>query len=392
MTKHSRRAKCFDTRAAILLLALVIVVSTPTIAAAVDGVPGPPAISARNAILVDRETGTILYAKEPFASVPIASLTKMMTAVVAMTSTDDAETTFVASEKACAVGESEMYLEPGEVARLDHLLYALLMKSANDAACTIAEGVAGSEPAFVERMNTMAAKLGLRASRFMNTHGLTADGHFSSAFDCAEVARVGLDLPLFKTIVATRQVTVPWPGKPHDRTFVNHNKLVLNTEFVKGIKTGYTLKAGHCLASYGVFENGEFIVVVLGAPSSPACYEESLALLAYGRDAFERRTVVRKGDELATTTITRYVWNRTVPVKAAADIEVLVRKDEPDPAVEVSIRRKPEAIREGDALGVATVLGRDGRIHGMTLVEAANDAIPPTVFSRLAAFFASLVP
>jgi D-alanyl-D-alanine carboxypeptidase len=217
-----------------------------------------PEVAAKAAILVDIDTGQILLEHNARARLPMASTTKIMTALLALEQGDlDAVVTVPA--EALHVGESSMFLQAGEQLTLRDLLYGLLMVSGNDAAMTIALHMAGSEAAFVQMMNERAASLGLTDTRFANPHGLDAPNHFSSAADLYRLARAALAYPEFATMVSTTQHTVP------GHTLVNKNELLGLYAGADGIKTGTTDLAGECLVA-SVQRNGHrAVAVILGS-------------------------------------------------------------------------------------------------------------------------------
>ena len=282
-----------------------------------------PTLTCAAAIAVDAETGAVLYEKNADERRPIASLTKVMTALVAVEQVRDWERTVVADPESCAAGESEIYLVPGERILMRDLLAATLLKSANDAASLLARAAAGRTDLFVAMMNAKARSLGLTNTSFKNPHGLYQPGHYSSARDCATIASAALSHPRLRELFRTRKVVIPWPGHPEGRVLVNHNKLLFRDPYVKGIKTGYVRKSGHCLISYAEYGNRKVIAVVLGAPNSEACYADSTRLLRFGASQFTTVTIARRGEAVGTITQGR-IFTRTVPVYAAEGLSVVV--------------------------------------------------------------------
>lgn len=254
-----------------------------------------PQIASPSAIVVDAETGFVLFEKNARERRPIASLTKVMTALVAEKEVKNWNTYATASQAACDVGESEICIEIGEQILLKDLLFAVLLKSANDASTMLAESIAGRADLFIKLMNREAQFLKLRDTFFSNPHGLYAANHFSSAYDCSVIAREALSFPLLREVFQTTETTIPWPGRNIPRKLKNHNKLLHQYSFVKGIKTGYVRQSGHCLISYADFGNQKVIAVVLGAKSSEECYADSLNLLTFGHSRFEKKKIISKG-------------------------------------------------------------------------------------------------
>ena len=198
--------------------------------------------SAVCAILFDATTGQTLYEKNPDQQMLIASTTKIMTALVAIrdgTLTD----TVTVSRNAAGTEGSSMYLKAGEKLSLEALLYGLMLSSGNDAAVAIAEHVAGSVPAFAERMNALARTIGMTNSSFANPHGLNHPNHYSTARDMAKLANAAMDNETLRRITSTRVVTMA------GRTLTNHNKLLASLDGCIGLKTGYTKAAGRTLVT-----------------------------------------------------------------------------------------------------------------------------------------------
>lgn len=217
-----------------------------------------PPIAAQAAILVDVDTGQVLLEHHAQDRLPMASTTKIMTALLALERGNLDQVVTVPAE-ALTVGESSMYLQAGEQISLRDLLYGLLMVSGNDAAMTIALHIAGSEAAFVQMMNERALSLGLNDTHFANPHGLDAPDHYSSAADLYRLARAALAYPDFARIVSTTQYTRP------GHTLVNTNELLSLYDGADGVKTGTTDLAGECLVA-SVTRNGHrSLAVILGS-------------------------------------------------------------------------------------------------------------------------------
>ncbi|PTQ55900.1 MAG: D-alanyl-D-alanine carboxypeptidase [Candidatus Carbobacillus altaicus] len=250
----------------------------------VQSEPAPvPSISARSAALIDVESGRILYGKDIDRELPIASLTKVMTAIVAIEE-GDLNDVVTASPRAVGVDGSSIYLQQGETMRLNDLLYGLMLRSGNDAAVAIAEHIGGSEPGFVQLMNEKAAWLGLSHTHFVNPHGLDEEGHYSSARDLAVLSAYALKNPVFQEIVKTTKTTAPLPGAAWERLWINKNKLLRLYPGADGIKTGYTEQAKRCLASSATRNGIQLAAIVLNDGND---WGDSMALLDYGFTNFQ---------------------------------------------------------------------------------------------------------
>lgn len=263
----------------LLALALMLCV-LPAVSA--EGVE----IAAPSAILMDAATGTILYEKNAHEKLAPASVTKVMTLLLVMEALDSGRISWddmvTASEAAAGKGGSQVYLEVGEQMNMDEMLKSVVVSSANDCATALAEHVAGSEAAFVERMNARAAELGLEETHFVNCTGLddepNAAEHLTSAYDIAVMSR---ELLKHDEI---RKYTTIWMDTVRDGQFglSNTNKLVRFYQGTTGLKTGYTKSAGHCLSASAERDGIELIAVVLHCESSPDRFQSAKALLDYG--------------------------------------------------------------------------------------------------------------
>ena len=216
----------------------------------------PPAVSAEAAILMDAESGRVLYEKDARSRRLIASTTKLMTALVALESTPHLDKVITIKPEYQAEGSS-MYLKVGEELTLGELLYGLLLSSGNDAALAIAGGCAGEVETFVGWMNEWAAELGMEDSHFANPNGLDDPEHYSTAYDMALLAQAALKNETLREMVATRSITVA------GRSLTNHNKLLWQYEGCMGMKTGYTEAAGRTLVSCAVRKGQTLICVTL---------------------------------------------------------------------------------------------------------------------------------
>ncbi|MGM9554631.1 MAG: D-alanyl-D-alanine carboxypeptidase family protein [Faecousia sp.] len=243
-------------------------------------------IAAPSAILMDAATGTILFEKNAHERLAPASVTKVMTLLLVMEALDSGRISWddmvTASETAAGKGGSQVYLEVGEQMSMDEMLKSVVVSSANDCATALAEHVAGSEAAFVERMNARAAELGLEDTHFVNCTGLddepNAAEHLTSAYDIAVMSR---ELLKHDEI---RKYTTIWMDTVRDGQFglSNTNKLVRFYQGTTGLKTGYTKAAGHCLSASAQRDGIELIAVVLHCESSSDRFQSAKALLDYG--------------------------------------------------------------------------------------------------------------
>ena len=249
----------------------------------VDADISVPGISAQSAILIEVQNGNIVYEKNAHIRLPMASTTKIMTAIVAMEYADPAMMVEI-PPAAVGVEGSSIYLYAGECLSLENLLYALLLESANDAAVAIAIAVAGSVDAFAELMNLKAAALGLTDTHFTNPHGLDHEQHYTTASDLAKIAAYCMQNELFRTIVATQRMTIPLHDTEGVRLLLNHNRLLRTYQGTIGLKTGFTKRSGRCLVSAAERDGVTLIAVTLNAPDD---WDDHSHMFDYGFDRFE---------------------------------------------------------------------------------------------------------
>ncbi|MBM7564441.1 D-alanyl-D-alanine carboxypeptidase family protein [Paenibacillus sacheonensis] len=257
----------------------------------------PAAIStgAVGAALVDVESGRILYSHNGDKPMLIASLTKIMTAIVAIEHgklSDMVET----SARAAGKEGSSIYLRRGEKMSLHNMLYGLMLRSGNDAATAIAEHVGGSEEGFVHMMNAKAELLGLANTQFMNPSGLDANGHYSSANDLAKLTAYALKNPVFKEIVKTKSKSAPNPNDPWDYVWKNKNKMLAMYEGADGVKTGYTKKSLRCLVSSATRSGQQLVAVTINDRND---WNDHMHMLNYGFTYFPLSEIAHKGQPVS---------------------------------------------------------------------------------------------
>lgn len=266
-------------------------------AAALDAeVTVPASVNAGAAILIEANTGRVLYEQHAHTRMPMASTTKIMTALVVLEHCDLTETVSV-DARAVGVEGSSVYLYEGERLTVEQLLYALMLSSANDAAAALACHVAGSIEAFAALMNQKAAKLGLQNTQFANPHGLDAKGHYTSAYDLACITAHALENENFLHIVSTKKKVIPLREQEGARVLRNHNKLLSSLDGCIGVKTGFTKKSGRCLVSAAEREGVRFVCVTLDCPDD---WKTHTALHESGFAAYERVTLTNSGGFVAS--------------------------------------------------------------------------------------------
>lgn len=248
-----------------------------------------PKITAASAILVDYDSGRILFEQNSGERRLIASITKLMTALVAVESHPDLSQEVEIKPEWTGAEGSSLYLKAGEVWQLETLLYGLLLHSGNDAAMAIAGYCAGSEERFVAWMNRRAQDLGMRNTQFQNPNGLNHEEHYSTAADMAKLAAVCLKNEAVARMVATKSISI------QGRTFTNHNKLLWQYDGCVGLKTGYTQMAGRTLVSAARREGQTLIAVTLNDPDD---WKDHKALYDYGFAVYPKHSFYQEGQTI----------------------------------------------------------------------------------------------
>ena len=304
-------------------------------------------ISAKSAVLIEAETGEVLYQKDAFAVRPMASTTKIMTALVAIESGDPDRLVKV-DDRARGIEGSSIYLAENEVLSMRDLLYALMLASANDSATAIAYEVAGSIESFAELMNAKAAELGLRSTHFTNPHGLHHEEHYTTAYDLATLTAAALKNELFLEICSTKSKTIPLNVNDGTRYLTNHNKLLRTYEGCIGVKTGFTKNSGRCLVSAAERDGLRLIAVTLSAPNDWRDHKE---LLDFGFERYVRWTFAKKGEFTTTLEVMGGEISEAV-VANAAELSSLLRKDHEEIEFIIEANRPIFApITRGEELG-----------------------------------------
>lgn len=217
--------------------------------------------SAKAAVVIDGDTGEILYSQNSDVRLPMASTTKIMTALLLCELGGDLTTQIVTTREMVTVEGSSMGLQVGDTVSYHDLLYGMLLASGNDAANTTAIAIAGSVSKFVDLMNERAEKLGLKDTHFVTPSGLDADGHYTTAYELAVIAKEALSNENFAKAASAQSARLCYGNPPYNRTLTNHNKLLKSYDDIVGVKTGFTKKSGRCLVSASK-KDGKFVIAV----------------------------------------------------------------------------------------------------------------------------------
>ena len=321
-------------------------------------------VAAKGAVLIDGESGRILFGQNEDEMLPMASTPKVMTTLLALehAALDEPVT---AGRNAAGVTGTSLYLSEGETLSMEHMLYGLMLRSGNDGAVAVAEHVAGSVPAFADMMNARAAELNADA-HFVNPHGLDAEGHRISALGLARVMREAMRNPEFRTITATTRKVIPWVGNEFSRVLENKNRLLTTYEGATGGKTGFTNKAGRCLVFSAERDGLELIGAVLNCPT---WFDTAAVMLDYGFDNFRREAAFGAGQVVRTVTV---INGERDSVNAIAEdgLSGAVRIGSAVDVVVTLPDRLDAPVHSGDVLGTAAIKNDGDVIAQCNLVAA----------------------
>lgn len=358
----------------VILLTVILLLQTGTVWAM-----DPPVVTARAAIVLDQATGRILFSKNAHEQLPMASTTKIMTAIMAIESGKLSDVVKV-SENASLVEGSSVDLEAGEEKTVEELLYGLILRSGNDAAIALAEYLAGSVEEFAQRMTERAHQLGAMHTKFMNPHGLNHEEHFTTAYDLAVIAAHAMTLPKFREIAATPERKISWTGRQYDRILRNQNKLLTMYEGAEGIKTGWTTPAGRCFVGAASRNDWRLISVVLNAPQM---WEDTIALLDFGFGRYQWKKVVEANTPLKTIVVNNGIRDKVALV--SKNNIGLPLKDNEEQLLRFEFNA-PEEIKapviKGQELGSLQIYFGKQLVHEAPLV-AATDVESTGFFSGL---------
>lgn len=324
-------------------------------------------ISAKSAIVIDGESGEALFEKDPDIQLPPASTTKIMTGILVLENSDLKEVVKI-SAAVDKVGESSIYLSEGEELTVEDLLYAMLIQSANDAAYALAEHVSGSEELFVDLMNRKAAEIGAKSTRFKNSYGLDDEEHLTTARDLAMISRYAMQNDEFRKIVATKERFIPWEGHS-DRKLVNTNTLLGKVDYVTGIKTGYTDKAGLCMVISAEKDGRSLILVVLGSKDEMIREEDVLLIMDYSFEETEKFDLYKK--DSSQFFIYPKEGEEPIAVSAEKDLSRYMNKsDSGELRVIVNIDENISLpIYAGDKLGSVVVLKKGFEVDSTNIIS-----------------------
>ncbi|EGO64017.1 D-alanyl-D-alanine carboxypeptidase family protein [Acetonema longum] len=341
-------------------------------AAAQSSPPPGPVIAADAAVLMDAKTGEVLWGKKAHERRAPASTTKILTAIVAL-ERGQLDADVLVSPKAAHTPGSSMKVYSGQSLSLREMLTGLLLSSGNDAAVAIAEHIAGSVEEFAPLLNSKAAELGAKNTHFINPHGLTVPGHYSSAYDLALLTRYALANPIFAEIVRTKEESVDWQdikGKEQAKTLRNTNRLLWLFPDADGVKTGTTGPAGKCLVSSASRGNQKLIAVVLHDNNR---WTDSIKILEYGFRHFNLAEYAPKGQVIASLPVENGLYP-AVNAIAAENAALVVKADDlPNIRVTVNLPEKIKApVFPGQKLGEIVFYSGDQALKRVDVIAEAE--------------------
>ena len=355
-----------------------------------------------SAILIDAKTGQILFEQNADNKVPPASITKIMTLLVAIEKVENDELSlddeFTVSNFASSMQGSQLYLPAGAQLTLADLFKAVSISSANDASVALAEAVAGNYSSFIELMNEKAEELGMENTNFLNSSGYPEDRyptvlppgeHYSTARDIARMSRelVKYDKILDWTSTWLRYLELPEWNR--EIMVANTNKLLQKYQGLDGLRTGHTAAAGYCLSATAKRDDVRLISVILGAATDQDRQRLTTHLLDYGFNSFRKREVIKQDEEIENIIIP-YGQQESTTVRAAENLEVLVKKGQPR-ALETEIRIKSglEApVEKGEIVGEKVVIYENQEVDSTDLI-ATEDIKRVNIFVQLWRLFIS---
>lgn len=353
----------------VVWLLLALFATQPLTAKAAEVKKTPLGEKTLSAIVIERDTGEVIFEKNSDKALPPASMTKIMTMLLVMEAIDEGKLSFdeqvTVSEYAASMGGSQIFLEAGEQMSVDDLLKGIAVASGNDAAVAMAEHIAGSEEGFVKMMNEKASELNLEQTSFKNTNGLPIENHYSSAHDLAMIAK---ELLKYENITEYTGIYEDYLRKGTDKEFwlVNTNKLVRFYPGVDGLKTGFTQEAKYGLTATAEKDGMRVITVVMGSPTSKERNAEVTSLLDHAFNNYSTKTLYKKGDVLGAATVVKGS-EKTIEAITEDQVSILLKKgeDSKEPVVNTSFDESVAApIQKGDVVGSLTV-----EIDGKTVVS-----------------------
>lgn len=372
------------------IITLIIILTQGCISIAMANDKVNVDVSSKSAVLMDAASGKVLYEKNCHEKLPPASVTKIMTLLLIceaiesgkIKESDDVQI----SEVASSMGGSQIFLEPGEIQKVDTLVKAIAVASANDACVAMAEYVGGSVEEFVDLMNKRAKELGMNDTNFVNTNGLPVDNHYTSAYDIALMSKELLRHKKISKYLTTWMDEVVVGKKQAKIGISNTNKLIKHYSGATGVKTGFTQQAKYCLSASALRNNTHLIAVTLCAETSPIRFKDATTLLNYGFSNYESVKVCDANQKVAKVTFPKGS-QENVDLVAKDDLSVLIKKgDSKEFTKKVEVKKDIELpVKKNTELGTVKVY-KGKELVGQTKIVNTEDidkATYPQMFKRM---------
>lgn len=337
-------------------------------------------VDAKSALLVEPVSGTVLYEKNSEEKFAPASVTKIMTMLLAIEAVDNGNITLndkiVCSENAKNMGGSTMLLDTGEVRTVEEILKGIAIASGNDAAVAMAEFLGGSVDNFVSMMNKRAKELGMVNTNFKNCNGLPEEGHYTTAKDISIMSLELLKHPSILKYTGTYMETIS-EGRKSPIELVNHNKLVRFFEGCDGLKTGYTEEAKYCISATAVRDGVRMLAVIMGAPTYKVRNRDASMLMNYGFSKYEGKKIFSKYEDVEKIFLGKNT-DRYFIAKAKTDLTIVLEKGtNGDPENKITLNNEKDSYKEGEIVGICEVFVGDKKVGEVELycdrdVEKAN--------------------
>ena len=336
-----------------------------------------PDIKGQTAVLIDVKSGRVLYEKDAHIQWAPASTTKVLSVLLALEKANLNDIVTV-SENAVDVDGTVIWLREGEKQTLENLLYVMMLHSANDAAVAVAQHIGGTVEGFAKLMNERVKTLGLKDTHFSTPNGLTADDHYSTAYDMAMIAREAMKNAKFREISATK--SRPWRGTDWNGNLTNFNSLLSIYPGATGIKNGYTSVSDWNLAASAERDGENYIAVVFGSPTKQSLWEDAEKLLDYGFDNFSNVSLVTEGEQIADLSVGSAEHSETVKITTQADFSYLIGGEDAElPQRKLVLEKTAAPIEKDENLGyVAFILGEEE--IGRVAVTADKAVSEPTTW------------
>ena len=334
-------------------------------------------LEAKSALLMEASTGEVIYKNNSHQKLPPASITKIMTMLLTMEALEegkiDLSDKVVTSDRAAEMGGSQIWLEPGEEMRVEDLLKAVAIVSANDASVALAEHVAGTEKRFVKLMNQKAKNLGLKNTLFYNTNGLPVDktegeGNYTTAYDIAVMARELLKYPDIIEYSST------WIDYIRDgESFLrNTNDLVKSYQGADGVKTGFTNESGFCVAATAKRDGMRFIAVIMDAPDSKVRFDEAKELLSYAFSVYEPITITEQGEKIKELNVFKGKKQKVIGIAGNDLVLPILKGEEKKIKKEIIFFEVNAPIKKGEKIG-EILIKKNGDVITKTDIVAKSD-------------------